>query len=465
MHFIVCLIVIAQAIAQSEYGLVMDAGSSGTRIYVYTWLQRTNYRQFPDVNSAPIGQPQWSKKKTPGISAFASNTTGLIDYFTDLISFATDHIPIEVQKSTPLYLKATAGMRLLTEEEIASILSVVRTVLGETVFSFKSAEVISGEEEGVFGWLTVNSLLHNLDSVSKTVGAVDMGGASMQVTFVSTERPLSNYFDLHVATSTYPLYTHSYLTFGNDQAAARLYDVLVGNNDEGQNPCFFGGFNKNFTSTSGRQVNLTGTADYNNCKTETKNLLELNVYCPARPCAINGIYQPAIPNNMTMYLFSTFLNVADFFNCTGAQRVDCMDSKAQTLCTLSWQEAQQLYPPAQYPFLEQYCFQAAFTYAVATDGLKLTPDRVVQYAKDIDDVEIGWALGSMYYEVGALDVPDTPVPEFDKTPFWIAIGGLGGVLLFSWLLFVITIRRLQLRNSYPSLLHPIASGRPTDASV
>lgn len=43
---------------------------------------------------------------------------------------------------------------------------------------------MSGEEEGVYGWLTVNNALDTiLAPANRTVGALDLGGASAQITF------------------------------------------------------------------------------------------------------------------------------------------------------------------------------------------------------------------------------------------------------------------------------------------
>jgi hypothetical protein len=54
------------------YGLMLDAGSSGTRIHVYVWPKRTN-ASLPGVETAPIGEVPYSMKIQPGISSFESD--------------------------------------------------------------------------------------------------------------------------------------------------------------------------------------------------------------------------------------------------------------------------------------------------------------------------------------------------------------------------------------------------------
>lgn len=68
------------------------------------------------------------------------------------------------------------------------------------------------------GW---TKLLHSLKSVSETSGALDLGGASTQITFVSDESPSESpdnllYFRLYG--KDYRVYTHSFLCYGKDQA-------------------------------------------------------------------------------------------------------------------------------------------------------------------------------------------------------------------------------------------------------
>lgn len=68
------------------------------------------------------------------------------------------------------------------------------------------------------GW---KKFLHSLKSVSETSGALDLGGASTQITFVpdeiSSESP-QNLLYFRLYGKDYRVYTHSFLCYGKDQA-------------------------------------------------------------------------------------------------------------------------------------------------------------------------------------------------------------------------------------------------------
>lgn len=54
-------------------------------------------------------------KASPGLSAFDGRPNEAAAYLKPLIEHAVATVPKEMQASTPFFVKATAGMRLLTE--------------------------------------------------------------------------------------------------------------------------------------------------------------------------------------------------------------------------------------------------------------------------------------------------------------------------------------------------------------
>ena len=85
--------------------------------------------------------------------------------------------------------------------------------------------VITGADEGLYGWIAANYAAGTLyDPPTSTVGVVELGGASAQVTFRPETKPPRAYrAELVVADRKWAVYTHSALGLGLD-AARRAYE-------------------------------------------------------------------------------------------------------------------------------------------------------------------------------------------------------------------------------------------------
>jgi len=204
-----------------HYAVVIDAGSSGSRAYLYSWPDHSG-DPHELLKISPMtdegkgrGNPLY-KKVSPGISSLSSHPQDALEYITPLLEFAERHIPSSKWSETPLYILATAGMRLLEKSRQEEIIRRLREgVHGRFKFLFPEGnlEVITGKQEGIYQWLAINYVLGKFDhgdpdelvalkeeedgvnedlgSVAReggnlvlrprTVGALDMGGASMQI--------------------------------------------------------------------------------------------------------------------------------------------------------------------------------------------------------------------------------------------------------------------------------------------
>ncbi len=139
------------------------------------------------------------------------------------------HLPTSRAASALLYVKATAGLRLLPVRQAELLLEAVGSGLSNRTrcpFSFVDARVISGEEEALFGWLSANALLGRLGrgaaAHSDTVAWLDLGGASAQLAHAlmpgSTTSEESAARVLALASSHVRLVLRSHLRFGRDEA-------------------------------------------------------------------------------------------------------------------------------------------------------------------------------------------------------------------------------------------------------
>lgn len=91
-----------------SYLAMIDAGSSGCRAHVY------RYGKLGSLEGPLYVIPQHvSKKVKPGLSSFASNPTDAGSSLQGLVEFLKEQVPSESWGNTPVWLKATAGLRML----------------------------------------------------------------------------------------------------------------------------------------------------------------------------------------------------------------------------------------------------------------------------------------------------------------------------------------------------------------
>src|SRR5277367_5888072 len=137
-----------------QYALMIDAGSTGSRIHVY---------KFHNCFEAPTLEHETFEQIKPGLSAYANSPERAAESLDALLDIAVSEIPRELQSCTPLAVKATAGLRLLGESQSRAILEAVEKRI-HSKYPFPLPEkdaviIMEGTDEGVYAWITTNYLL------------------------------------------------------------------------------------------------------------------------------------------------------------------------------------------------------------------------------------------------------------------------------------------------------------------
>jgi len=142
----------ASPTGEVKYGLVFDAGSSGTRIHVYSWRVGGGGPK----DSFDLIQDDLLKIK-PGLSAFKNDPLAAGASLRPLLEHARSKVPHALVATTPVFLMATAGLRMVGEGPKNAILASVCGELAGSGFLFKCewATLLGGQEEGLYGWVTV----------------------------------------------------------------------------------------------------------------------------------------------------------------------------------------------------------------------------------------------------------------------------------------------------------------------
>jgi Golgi nucleoside diphosphatase len=253
------------------------------------------------------------RSETLGLSSYAKEPSAASVSIQKLLAFIKTIVPQEQWKKTPIQVHATAGLRSVTPAEASAVLDVVRDELSVSDFLFEPhwARVISGEQEGINGWMAVNYLLGVFDKAGKSdvsnppasTGVVEMGGSSMQITFSPSNPSIEERKQLNeviVAGHRYWLYTHSFLQYGL-QAAEKLYQKLsISEIEEKGNPCY----PPNFRHSS--------VGDFDKCTVALNAVVDKSIACAAASCSFNGVYQPRIGSEEFLAI-ENFYYTAKFF--------------------------------------------------------------------------------------------------------------------------------------------------------
>lgn len=160
----------ARAAGGEKYAVVIDAGSTGSRVHVFKFTSSSGQLELHFDKFDAL---------KPGLSSYADNPPGAAQSLAPLLALAMETVPKHLHASTHVMVGATAGLRLLPDGKADVILAEVRKWLRAGypfVFNDDDVKILSGVDEGAFAWLTLNYLLGNLGKgEQQTVAAIDMG--------------------------------------------------------------------------------------------------------------------------------------------------------------------------------------------------------------------------------------------------------------------------------------------------
>lgn len=423
-----------------QYALMIDAGSTGSRIHVYKF---NNCGPSPELEDEIFEQTA-KKDGGSGLSSYGDDAEGAAKSLDVLMDVAVKNVPPEYQGCTPVAVKATAGLRKLGEVKSNNTLAAVRHRL-ETAYPFplvseekNGVEVMPGEMEGVYAWITVNYLLGHIGGPDKnpTAAVLDLGGGSTQIIFEPTfpDTPRGGLptklaegdhkYALNFGSRDFDLYQHSYLGYGLMEARNNLHSTILdslyeSNKDTGStaylkapivNPCIAPGMSrevavhlpKDHPLGESVTVNMTGpaTAAPTQCRGWVEKTLHKGDECKIAPCAFRGVHQPPFEQTFAreaVYLLSYFYDrtqdlgmpetftlreLQDLANrvCQGESGWDVFTSVPKALDELKGRP--------------EWCLDLNFQYELLRSGYGMPIDREVRIAKKIKNRELGWCLGA-----------------------------------------------------------------------
>ena len=136
-----------------SYVLVLDAGSTGTRIHVYKFRSTIDN----DNGETFVLKNEIFKERKPGLSSFADHISKAEDQINELLQIADHSVSRFKHRSTPLVLRATAGLRLISETKQKFLLEAVSNTFDKYGFYRPKLDIaiMNETEEGIDAWLTL----------------------------------------------------------------------------------------------------------------------------------------------------------------------------------------------------------------------------------------------------------------------------------------------------------------------
>ncbi|CAF1088688.1 unnamed protein product [Didymodactylos carnosus] len=471
-----------------DYGVVIDAGSSHSEIYLYSW---------PSDKSDGIGltstvkqENAWPVPNVGGISGISPGTVDTItNYFQSTIQMCLNAIPNTRKSRTLIFLGATAGMRLLNIENPTlsnNILQSIRTYFSQLPLLFIQPEIqvriISGSEEGLSGWITANILYKQLylnNKPSETYGIMDMGGASTQISFIDENDPghPSDVATMNLFNTDYKVYSHSYLCYGQDQLRYAYWRNLIYNTTSPtpltdftmiNDPClqsnytlynvsqsllFNNACSKQNSTINSIYFNFVGTGNYNLCYEKIRFLIDKTNCTQIPTCSFNNVYQPIpISSSNKLVGISSFYNT---FNTLAGDQLTSLSTGIYSLNSFNFTYINSIISKVcNTPwsginvdgFRQYLCLHSTYHWLLLQYGYNFTDANLnnLQIVQKIDGNDIGWTLGYMINQTNYIDKELRPFRMLTVAEF----GGLLFMFLFLFLIgTIVTIFIIWFRRS------------------
>lgn len=368
----------ADVVTKNKHIIIVDAGSSGSRAYVF----RVEHKPHSSLLHLVELEETDHDRTLVGLDVYETEPKQAGPSLGMMFDSVTAKIKEDggEPSKTPFYLYATAGMRLLKERNAVAVDQIydsVRTTADKR-FQVKATKTISGQWEGVYNWIGINYLLGTLNKPDKTIGALDMGGASTEITYMTNVgKTSSDIVPITLGDHQYSVFSHSFLGLGDDQVALKLQSVgyCYPEDTPGVNNAKF---------------------SYPLCSKETDALVSQN----------NVHSQLAkIPPHKKFMAISGYYYVADFFSAKDQpQPLTSMTRQIQHVCKNKYQSIRQDHLNLSERYLKTYCLQGVYQLSLLLDGYGFSEHiskeqlKIVKKLKTHDGTyKINWAVGAAIY--------------------------------------------------------------------
>lgn len=381
------------------YGMMIDAGSTGSRIHTFSF--RANDLKLVNEDFLAI---------KPGLSSFVNDPPAAAKSLEPLLERARGIIPPPQRAEAPVFLRATAGLRAVGKQAAEHILDEVRSHLARSDFRFDGipwASVMDGNDEGIFSWITVNYLLGRAPDA--TVGTLEMGGGSAQIAFVPSQASEPSCAvptdSRKYASGSVNIFARSDLGFGMQKARQSALLDMESKKKLSSTPCMNAGAAVDVAvpfDDTGRSLSVSGNGDFARCREQIRASViapRRNDTCACSACAYDGKVRP---KPIAEYIALAFYRERTVpLGMKSQLTVTDIRKKGEQVCAMSVNEVRRKFTNVPNGQPTDLCLDLAYIveHLDAAYGITEESGTSLHMRDEIDNVQLGWSLGAMFYEM------------------------------------------------------------------
>lgn len=413
------MFLILAALAFAKNIIIIDAGSSGTRLYIFTYedvYSLDSYDILRDFEGKPI-----SIKSSITLTSTLNNKTRSAELFRELFDNGS-HLYIErtARSTTPVYLYATGGMRQLeSKEDKNSIIADAYQIANEKYLYLVKENyfrIISGEEEAQYAWIAANLFIGDLAN-NQFLTTAEIGGASAQFSqhvFTPTKDLKDFMKKITINKVSYDVFGYSWANYGGDSVEKAILTLLKSQN-KFESPCHLRN-TPNLGKKYGFNATFTGKPDFEACQKLISHIYAKSdsnkcgdhqeLFLKGRKAADGCVPYPGGNKEAVVYGVPSY--TMEYLNYTDSATIENYLYQVYTYGNRSYEEAVALNPTYRYTDIAYLQQHLTIRFIVSGTNGEIRQMTRVNPAK-FKGLKLDWPIGAAIAITSARVIIGTPI--------------------------------------------------------
>ncbi|EAY19446.1 hypothetical protein TVAG_101640 [Trichomonas vaginalis G3] len=384
--------------------IVIDAGSTGSGLYIYSYENSDDLNSFTAFRDSQ-GQQAYFRSNIPFHTSI-NDTQKLDQVFTELIVNGSNIFLSPVNRTlTPIFILLTGAVRILPKTEQETIRTVLYKYLKshfDYEIKYSYVRVVSGDEEGLFAWISTNFICGFLKS-GNTIAVAEMSGTFLQFAVEAPKDYPSGLkkclYRINDGNHTYKVFFHSWNAFGDKSVTDYVDQYIYNTTGKTVSPCYFNESVQEIVLKDGPH-NFTGQTNFDKCQeliAMVYSKLQSNLCGKIPAFFMDGDECIPYPGDVEkIHTYGVFFYSLDFLNYSSYADFQNYIDTIYKLGNLTYPEAQNL--NVSYKYTKRCLMQAHMVISFLIRGLNGDFHRMYRYRRDeLASLSLDWTFGAAIY--------------------------------------------------------------------